>query len=102
MNAKLSALIAAAAPLILLGCTTQPPAPPPAWVAPYASGVRVPHHRGEEFKGQLCQVGTSCLSLDPRPFELCLLSTRHCSEKAMESLLAEAPLILAPPQVESP
>jgi hypothetical protein len=43
--------------------------------------------KGEEFLGQPCQVGgTSCLEMDDRPFEICLLSSQDCSEKLRESL----------------
>jgi hypothetical protein len=52
--------------------------------------------------GQVCQLGTSCLTMDPRPFEPCLLSTRHCSDKAAEPMLVERPLEIIPaPQIVS-
>jgi len=34
-----------------------------------------------EGPAQLCKLGTSCLTLDPRPFETCLLGTTRCPEK---------------------
>jgi hypothetical protein len=52
--------------------------------------------------GRFCQLGTSCLAMDPRPFEPCLLSTKHCSDKAVEPLLvAPAPSIVPAPQTVS-
>jgi hypothetical protein len=52
--------------------------------------------------GRLCQLGTSCLAMDPRPFEPCLLSTKHCSDKAVEPLLvAPAPSIIPAPEIVS-
>ena len=48
---------------------------------------------------QVCKLGTSCLAMDPRPFEPCLLSTKHCSDKAAEPLLvAPAPSFIPVPQ----
>jgi hypothetical protein len=52
--------------------------------------------------GHLCKLGTSCLALDPRPFEPCLLSTKHCTEKGIEPMLVAPPkIVIVPPQVES-
>jgi hypothetical protein len=52
--------------------------------------------------GRLCQLGTSCLSLDPRPFEPCLLSTKPCTDKAVEPLLVAPPKELIPtPKMQS-
>jgi hypothetical protein len=40
--------------------------------------------------------------MDPRPFEPCLLSTKHCSDKAAEPMLAGRPQLIIPvPQIES-
>jgi hypothetical protein len=51
------------------------------------------------MRPQVCKLGTSCLAMDPRPFEPCLLSTKHCSDKAAEPLLvAPAPSIIPAPQ----
>lgn len=49
-----------------------------------------------------CQLGTSCMAMDARPFEPCLLSTKHCSDKAAEPMLVAPPPSLVPmPQVEA-
>jgi hypothetical protein len=39
-----------------------------------------------------CQLGTSCFTLDPRPFELCLVAAgKRCVDKATEPLLVTEP-----------
>jgi hypothetical protein len=96
MNTRVA--IAIAALTSLLGCstpetaqTTQPatPLPPLSDLAP----------GNELIPPQICKLGTSCLAMDPRPFEPCLLSTKHCSDKAVEPLLvAPTPSIIPAPQ----
>jgi hypothetical protein len=96
MNTRITIVIAAMASL--LGCstpgtaqTTQPatPLPPLSDLAP----------GNELIPPQICKLGTSCLAMDPRPFEPCLLSTKHCSDKAVEPLLvAPTPSIIPAPQ----
>jgi hypothetical protein len=42
--------------------------------------------QGEDFTGRICRVGgPSCLEIDDRPFEPCLLSSQDCGEKILES-----------------
>jgi hypothetical protein len=108
MNTRIA--IAFAALASLLGCSTphtaqttqpQPTTPPPSLsdLAP-----RYKFHEGQLvpqvlIPPQICKLGTSCLAMDPRPFEPCLLSTKHCSDKAVEPLLvAPAPSIIPAPQ----
>ena len=88
MNTKIA--IAIAALTSLLGCstphpvqTTQPGTPPPLLsdIAPgyeLREGQLVPRVL---IPPQICKLGTSCLAMDPRPFEPCLLSTKHCSRQ---------------------
>ncbi|HWN48108.1 MAG TPA: hypothetical protein VNM71_12165 [Steroidobacteraceae bacterium] len=96
MNTRITIAIAALAGL--LGCSTPEtaqttqsvtPLPPLPDLAP-----------GDELmRPQVCKLGTSCLAMDPRPFEPCLLSTKHCSDKAAEPLLVAAtPSIIPAPQ----
>ncbi len=41
---------------------------------------------GQDLIGRICQVdGESCLEIDDRPFETCLLSSQDCGEKIQES-----------------
>jgi hypothetical protein len=80
----------------ILGCNTaqqveqrQAVAAPPAQVQvplPPPSSDDLP----EVFKGKPCQLGKSCLALDPRPFEICLLGTRkRCGDKMAEMMQVE-------------
>lgn len=45
---------------------------------------------------RICQLGTTCLTMDPRPFEACLLTTKHCKDKAAEPMLVGPPVWIAP------
>jgi hypothetical protein len=91
-----SATLAAVSAVLILGCTTQrtePPREPPASLqssVTEANALRFDSPPdNEEFKAHFCQLGTSCMTLDPRPFEPCLLTTKHCSDKVVEPLLVE-------------
>jgi len=48
-----------------------------------------------EPPARICQLGTSCLTMDPRPFEPCLLTTKHCKDKA-------TPMLVGPPDASLP
>lgn len=94
---------------ILLGCSTPAPeevelAPQPvAQLSPLPNDAVLPPGTppfGKEFRmpkapevitGHVCQLGTSCLALDPRPFEPCLVGTKHCSDKAREPIEVQTP-----------
>ncbi len=108
MNTKTSiAFIGATALAVLLGCSTpQPvvlanaqaglPAPP---VIEFHSVPLEPPVAPLEPPPAFCKLGTSCLAMDPRPFELCLLSTKDCRDKATEPLLVGQPELAVPPVV---
>ena len=91
MKASLNGLLAMAS-VCLLGCSTSPPAPVPI-VEPLTFELPLePVPQQDPLAGRVCQLGTSCLELDPRPFEMCLLATdKHCGEKITESVLAVNP-----------
>jgi hypothetical protein len=89
--------------LIAAGCSTPPAplvevlpvavdlaAPPqlPRHITP--EGEYVPR-RQEDVVGRVCQLGTSCLTMDSRPFEVCLLGAKNCSDKVREPLLVDNP-----------
>ena len=38
-----------------------------------------------------CQLGTSCLALDPRPFELCLVGGNKCADKLEPPIQVKKP-----------
>ena len=84
----------------LTGCSTQHTVQPPKETSidlPLLAPSPEP-----EMRGRICQLGTSCLAMDPRPFEPCLLSTKHCSDKGVEPLLvAPAPSIVPAPRIVS-
>jgi hypothetical protein len=96
MNIRIAIGVVALASM--LGCSTPqtveatqlPTTPPPILNLAPGSELILP---------QVCKLGTSCLAMDPRPFEPCLLSTKHCSDKAVEPLLvAPAPSFIPVPQ----
>ena len=106
MNIRIAMGIVALASV--LGCSTPhnvhvtQPATPPAPLLDLAPGREL--HEGQLVPGVLlppkvCKLGTSCLAMDSRPFEPCLLSTKHCSDKAAEPLLvAPTPSLIPAPQ----
>lgn len=94
----------------LLGCSNPRAEPAPATVAaatraaPNVIVVPVPKHPGtlqpEAGPPTICKLGQSCMALDSRPFEPCLLSTTHCKDKVRETLLVDRPAEpVAPPAV---
>jgi len=97
MNTKIAIALAL---ISLLGCSTSQrvQTPPPEISRPLRLDS-VPIAPPVVIAGRICKLGTSCLAMDPRPFEPCLLSTKHCSDKATEPLLvAPAPSIIPAPQ----
>lgn len=107
MNTQTSiTFVSAAALAALLGCSTPKPVapvaadPPPLTELTELALFETPNvvPWTEPF-GQVCKLGTSCLAMDPRPFEPCLLSTKKCSDKVIEPLLAEQPLTIVPPRI---
>jgi hypothetical protein len=106
MNFKTSAFVSAAVLAALLGCSTPKPAAsvsttPPDWpVAPPPEvSIDLPLEPPAETFAKACQLGTTCLEMDPRPFEPCLLSTTRCRDKVTEPLLVGQPEEIAPPAV---
>jgi|SRR5688572_12187350 len=103
MNNKLFAsLLTSVAAVAVLSCSTPTPqliesVPPPEVDIPLPlepDAYRMPNAPpppDSNIVGKLCQLGTSCLALDPRPFEVCLLggTKKRCTDKATEPLLVE-------------
>ncbi|HEY6124560.1 MAG TPA: hypothetical protein VIV63_07900 [Steroidobacteraceae bacterium] len=82
-----------AVPAAMLGCSTSKPTPSVQTEAiEWRSTQLIPPPPAMEPRGQFCLLGTTCLAMDPRPFEPCLLSTKHCGDKARE------PMEVAPPR----
>ena len=104
MNFKRPAFFSAAALTVLLGCSTPQPAavsatPPGLAVPPPEVSIDLPLEPPAETFARACQLGTTCLEMDPRPFEPCLLSTTRCRDKVTEPLLVGQPEELAPPAI---
>ena len=100
----LIASIGAAALAAMLGCSTSRPVTSvvdvPLEVPPPEFSFDLPLEPPSAEPGfKACKLGTSCMAMDPRPFEPCLLSTRECTEKATEPLLAGEPELLEPPAI---
>lgn len=49
----------------------------------------------QDFKA--CKLGQSCMAMDERPFELCLVSSKRCADKITEPILVDRPKEIAPP-----
>src|SRR6185436_6685495 len=99
MNTKVS-LIAA---IFLAGCTQMPqladtprPAPRPPELFNYFE------QEPEETApfGRFCQLGTSCMTLDSRPFEVCLVGSgsKRCGDKLAEPLLVDQVVVIPAPR----
>ena len=108
MNRKtLFSSIGLAALTAMLGCSTSPalvsaddPFGAPVDVPPPEISIDLPLESPDEQPGfKPCKLGTSCIAMDPRPFEPCLLSTRECTEKATEPLLVGEPKPSDPPTI---
>jgi hypothetical protein len=94
---------------VLLGCSTSktastiqaaPPSVPSQ--PPLVIEWRNPPQSAVEPPGQFCLLGTTCLAMDPRPFEPCLLSSRHCKDKPAEPMQVAPPRWIVPePDVDS-
>jgi hypothetical protein len=105
MNKKtLVASIGTAALAAMLGCSTSQPVSPVAMdliePPPPEISIDLPLEPPDTGSGpKLCKLGTSCLAMDPRPFEPCLLSTKECRDKAAEPLLVDEPEPGDPPAI---
>jgi len=94
MNATISAVLIAAS-VFLQGCSTPAPEqltriPPPEVSRELPLEVPTPGHPDMPL-ARVCKLGASCMELDPRPFEACLVGTRHCVDKAAELMEVTAP-----------
>ena len=101
MNSKtLIGLVAFATLAVLLGCSTSKPASAEQATSPSVQSPAIewrysqliPPPPAMEPPGKICLLGTTCLAMDPRPFEPCLLSSKRCRDKAAE------PMEVAPPR----
>jgi hypothetical protein len=104
-----SGLAAATFAITMLGCSSARVESPATVVAndrqPFAATVRaalspknqpfqLPLPR-QDFKA--CKLGQSCMAMDERPFELCLVSSKRCADKIKEPILVDRPKEMVPP-----
>ena len=97
------AKLASVAALVLgsLGCSTQQPTVEPALEIPPPEFARdLPLDPPQKLAGGVCQLGASCLEMDERPFEPCLVGTKHCVDKAVQPIPAQGPEAGDPGPVE--
>jgi hypothetical protein len=105
MNTKASIpFLSTAALAALLACSTPqsvaPIADAPTPVPPPEISFSLPLEEPEpESLPTFCTLGTTCLAMDPRPFEPCLLSAKNCRDKATEPLLVGQPEWIVPPPI---
>jgi hypothetical protein len=84
MNGR-TAWITVAATLLMGACATPYEAPA------VAMQPRVPPPESrDETRPRFCQLGTTCLALDPRPFTACLLATGRCPGKGQPMQVTES------------
>jgi len=92
----------------LLGCSTPstPPntVPPPIFVVQQVPPPDFERDLPLEMpQGHFCHLGKSCMELDPRPFEACLVSgAKRCADKVTEPLLAEGESVEVYPPPRQP
>jgi hypothetical protein len=97
MNRKqLASFIGASGVAAMLGCSTSPPVQPALEVLdipPPEISFDLPLEPPDSGRvPRLCKLGTSCLAMDPRPFEPCLLSTTsECRDKLPEPIAVVEP-----------
>jgi hypothetical protein len=75
--------------------STAPAAPPP--MRSLQLPLEPPPAPLQDFKP--CKLGESCMAMDDRPFEPCLVTTRRCADMIEEPLLVGEPKdITQPPE----
>ena len=93
MNARVSIFAAIA----LAGCSTQPP-PPAVSTVNVPNFFELPPQPPSPLPpARICRLGTSCMALDSRPFETCLLGSKSCGDKLGEYLQVERPKVIMRP-----
>lgn len=91
MNTRISTALFATC-FVLLGCSTPQPPMEQALTPPPPEIQRdLPLEQPPALAGRVCKLGDSCMELDPRPFEACLVGARHCADKAMAPIPANTP-----------
>ena len=101
MKRIISSVNVGIAVMALLGCSTPPTPLEPARTAVPPPEIQrdLPLEQPDLLAGRVCKLGTSCMDLDKRPFEACLVGARHCADKALETQEVET---LRPPADSGP
>ena len=103
MYAKTTLLLAGFVGAGLLSCTT--PSPPQQLVVavpPPEVSIDLPlepppeHQQFKEARACLLGATGSCMAMDPRPFEPCLVGAKHCEVKGTE-VIKVAPQVIVDP-----
>ena len=76
----------------LLACSMQASSAPPALLQ-----RPIPQDGKGLPPPRICNLGKDCLAMDPRPFELCQLSSKSCGDKLAEVLQVQQPRIILKP-----
>lgn len=87
--------------LLLLACSTPQPTAELATteIPPPEISMDLPLEPPSRVNGALCKLGDSCLALDPRPFEACLVGTKRCVDKATPPVTVDGPAAPPPPAI---
>ena len=93
MNHRMAMIPFAAALLLVASCATPYEKPYVAArkiaVPPPQLSMDLPLESRGESAPRFCQLGTSCRSMDPRPFAACLLATGRCPAESEPLLVTE-------------
>jgi hypothetical protein len=89
MKTTISAVLVAVS-VFLQGCSTHAPEQLTRIPRELPLGAPTPGHPDMPL-ARVCKLGASCMELDPRPFEACLVGTKHCVDKAAELMEVTAP-----------
>jgi len=107
MYAKTTVLLAGFIGAGLLSCTTPPPEQVVLAVPPPEISIELPLEppaEREKFNApRACLLGTtgSCMAMDPRPFEPCLVGAKHCETKGTAVIKVAPPVYIDPARGKS-
>lgn len=106
MNIRaLASFIGASALAAMLACSTAQPissAPEVLDIPPPDASYDLPLEPPDTGPApRFCKLGTSCLAMDPRPFEPCLLSTPECRDKMPEPIPVVEPEWIDPSTINA-
>ncbi|HET9862334.1 MAG TPA: hypothetical protein VFP37_02760 [Steroidobacteraceae bacterium] len=92
MNGRFASILFAATSLLATACVAPyevPAASAQVQVPPPGISIDLPLEARDADAPQFCQLGATCLELDPRPFTACLLATGRCPAEGEPLLVTE-------------